>query len=111
MQHLTQSEFSTAIAQGIVVVDFYATRCGPCKFIAPHLEELASKLTGQVTFYKVDVDAEMWLAQSQEITAMPTMKVFKDGQVIETIVGADLQTLVNTLQSIMTVQDPAPVVL
>lgn len=101
MEHLTQSDFASKIAQGIVVVDFYATRCGPCKFIAPHLEELASKLTGQVTFYKVDVDAEMWLAQSQEITAMPTMKVFKDGAVVETIVGADLQSLVTIIQGLL----------
>lgn len=58
MQQLTQTTFSQSIAQGITVVDFFATRCGPCKFIAPHLEELASKLIGKVNFYKVDVDAE-----------------------------------------------------
>ncbi len=102
MQHLTQSDFNTTIAQGITVVDFFATRCGPCKFIAPHLEELASKLVGKVNFYKVDVDAESWLAATQGITAMPTMKVFKDGSLIETIVGADLQKLVSILEKVLT---------
>lgn len=101
MEHLTQSTFAPSIAHGIVVIDFYATRCGPCKFIAPHLEELASKLAGKVNFYKVDVDAEQWLAQDQDITAMPTMKVFQDGAIVETIVGADLQTLVNVLQRLV----------
>lgn len=101
MQHLTQSDFNTTIAQGITVVDFFATRCGPCKFIAPHLEELASKLVGKVNFYKVDVDAESWLAASQGITAMPTMKIFQDGSLIETIVGADLQKLVNVIQGLV----------
>lgn len=97
MQHLTQSDFNTTIAHGITVIDFFAVRCGPCKFIAPHLEELATKLTGKVNFYKVDVDEEQGLAASQEITAMPTMKVFKDGSLVETIVGADLQKLVNVI--------------
>ena len=62
MQHLTFPEYAQAIKTGIVVVDFYAQRCHPCKVIAPHLEELAKSTEGKATFYKVDVDAQNYLA-------------------------------------------------
>lgn len=101
MQQLTLSTFQSSISNGIVVVDFFATRCGPCKMIAPYLERLAEQTAGKVSFYKVDVDAEPALAQSQNITAMPTMKVFQDGNLVKEIVGADLQTLVETLKELI----------
>ena len=99
MKHLSQSDFDASVASGITVVDFFATRCGPCKMIAPYLEEMDEKTGDTVAFYKVDVDQERQLAASQEITAMPTLKIFKDGIVIETIVGADLQAVWNGIQN------------
>lgn len=63
------------------------------------METLANHLEGKASFYKVDVDQEQQLAGQQDITAMPTMKVFKDGQLVETIVGADLEKLVSVIQS------------
>jgi len=69
--------------------------------IAPYLEKLAEQTTGKVSFYKIDVDAEQEFAQSQNITAMPTMKVFQDGNLIKEIVGADLQGLVETLRELI----------
>jgi len=101
MKQIGQQEFSTAIAQGIVVVDFFAERCGPCKMIAPYLDEMSEKLAGQVSFYKVDVDQEQAIAATQGITAMPTMKIFREGQVVKTIVGADLKALWTTLQEMI----------
>ena len=98
MKQLTQAEFDGAISSGITVVDFFATRCGPCKMIAPYLEEMDEKTGDSVTFYKVDVDEERQLAASQDITAMPTLKIFKDGAVVQTIVGADLETLWKGIQ-------------
>lgn len=102
MQHLTQQDFTSSISQWLVVVDFFATRCGPCRMIAPHLDTLAQQFVGRVQFYKVDVDQEQMLASQQGITAMPTLKIFKDGKEIDTIVGADLQSLVNTIQQQLT---------
>lgn len=91
MKLLTNSEFQTTIASGITVVDFFAEWCGPCKMLAPYLEEMAGKLEGKATFYKVDVDSEQALSQAQGITAMPTIKVFKDGVEFRMIRGADAQ--------------------
>lgn len=70
--------------------------------IAPHLDTLAQQFVDRVQFYKVDVDQEQMLASQQGITAMPTLKIFKDGKEIDTIVGADLQSLVNTIQQQLT---------
>jgi thioredoxin 1 len=91
MKTLTNSEFTTTIASGITVVDFFAERCGPCKMLAPYLEEMSSKLADQASFYKVDVDSEQQLSMIQGITAMPTIKVFKDGVEFRMIRGADAQ--------------------
>ena len=86
MQLLTNETFATATNNGIVVVDFFATRCGPCKIIAPYLEQMASQYAGKVSFYKVDVDEQPYLSASQGIRAMPTLKVFRNGIMEETIV-------------------------
>lgn len=99
MKQITHADFNDAISQGVVVVDFFATRCGPCKMIAPYLEEMSEKLQGSVNFYKVDVDSERDLAAEQDIVAMPTLKIFKDGEVVDTIVGADLQKLWTAIQN------------
>jgi len=101
MKQIGQQEFDTAIAQGIVVVDFFATRCWPCKMIAPYLEEMSEKLAGQVSFYKVDVDEEQTIARLQNIQAMPTMKIFNNGEEAKTIVGADLKALWAAIQEIV----------
>ena len=98
MKHLTQKEFTPAISEGIVVIDFFAERCGPCKMIAPYLEQMQEKLADNVHFYKVNVDEENELAGLQNITAMPTLKIFKDGKEVKTVVGADLESLWNGIQ-------------
>lgn len=99
MQHLTQTTFTDAISSGISVIDFFATRCGPCQMIAPYLDQMQTQLWDSVTFYKVDVDVEQQIAQSQWITAMPTLKIFNNGKEVQTIVGADLQGLWNGIQA------------
>ncbi len=99
MKHLTQADFAASIWSGIVLVDFFATWCGPCKMIAPYLEEMDEKTGDQVSFYKVDVDQEKVLAASQNISAMPTLKIFNNGVEIKTIVGADLQGVWDGLQA------------
>ena len=67
--------------------------------IAPYLEQMDTQLGDAVSFYKVDVDQERMLAAQQDITAMPTLKIFKDGKEVQTIVGADLQGLWQGIQN------------
>lgn len=69
-----------------MIVDAFATWCGPCKVIAPKVVEM-SKTYGGARFYKVDVDEVPDVAQELDIRAMPTFKLFKDGDEFETVVG------------------------
>jgi len=70
-----------------VIVDFWAPWCGPCKAIAPILEELASEMGDDVRICKVNVDNNSEIASKYEIRAIPTLLVFKNGEVADTIVG------------------------
>ena len=100
MEHLQATNFTDTISTGISFVDFYAVRCGPCKMIAPHLEQLATQYAGKVSFYKVDVDAEQEIAMHEGITAMPTLKFYKEGAVYKTIIGANLPEVIKTLEEL-----------
>lgn len=71
-----------------VFVDFYADWCGPCKMMAPIVEELAKKYDGKVKVGKCNIDEENGIAARYRIMSIPTMMIFKDGQIKETIVGA-----------------------
>jgi thioredoxin 1 len=71
-----------------VLVDFWATWCGPCKMVAPVLEEIAAERSGQLTVAKLDVDANPETARDFQVVSIPTMILFKDGQPVKRIVGA-----------------------
>ena len=71
-----------------VLVDFWATWCGPCKMVAPVLEEIATERAEQLTVAKLDVDANPETARDFQVVSIPTMILFKDGQPVKRIVGA-----------------------
>ncbi|OBH00771.1 MULTISPECIES: thioredoxin [unclassified Mycobacterium] len=87
---VSDASFSTEVlgSNTPVLVDFWATWCGPCKMVAPVLEEIASERAGQLTVAKLDVDANPETARDFQVVSIPTMILFKDGQPVKRIVGA-----------------------
>jgi thioredoxin 1 len=73
--------------QGVVVVDFWAAWCGPCKMIAPIFEELNTELGDKIKFAKVNVDENSAVGNKYRIASIPTILIFKNGAVAETLVG------------------------
>ena len=71
-----------------VLIDFWATWCGPCKMMGPVVEQLATEYEGRVKVGKVNVDEEMELAQKYQVMSIPTFLLFKDGKVEKQVVGA-----------------------
>ena len=81
---INSQEFDNTIESGVVVVDFFATWCGPCKMLSPVIDELSGELEN-VNFVKVDIDQSMDLAQKFKIVSVPTLKVFKNGEEVDTL--------------------------
>jgi len=73
--------------KGVVVVDFSATWCGPCKMLGPVFEGVSNKMGDKAKFFKVDVDESRNIAQKYRISAVPTMIIFKDGVPVENLAG------------------------
>ncbi|KAK7206532.1 thioredoxin [Myxozyma melibiosi] len=83
-------EFRSAIGEDkISVIDFYATWCGPCKVIAPKVHAFSEEFTEGIAFYKIDVDEVADVAAEVGVRAMPTFMLFKNGQKIKEVVGAN----------------------
>ena len=85
VQHLTDNNFESAIAGGVVLVDFFATWCGPCKMLGPTIEEIGAECDGSFSVYKVDIDA---------IMSVPTLIIFKDGGEAARLIGVQPKTAI-----------------
>ncbi|KAL7720254.1 Thioredoxin-1 [Entamoeba marina] len=99
VEHINSEQtFSRFIREhSVVIVDFFATWCGPCKMIAPYFEELASQHP-TIKFVKVDVDQGQGIAQKYSVRSMPTFILFKNGNEVDRFSGANRQKLLSFCQ-------------
>ena len=88
--HVTEATFAAEVLQSStpVLVDFWAEWCGPCRAVAPILEEISTEYAGKIKIVKLNTDENSAIAIKYGITSIPTMNVFVGGQVVKTIVGA-----------------------
>jgi thioredoxin 1 len=85
---LTNENFEATTKEGVALVDFWAPWCGPCRMIAPVIEELAEEFDGKAAICKVNTDEQQELASKFAVRSIPTILLMKDGEVVETMVGA-----------------------
>jgi len=88
VQHVSEVDFNEVVLnyEGVVLVDFWATWCGPCKMIAPVVEEVSNEVSN-ARFVKIDVDENENLANKYQISSIPTLMIFKNGTPVDTLVG------------------------
>ena len=88
VQHANERNFNELITSNkIVLVDFFATWCGPCKMLSPEIERLADEYENKATIVKVDIDEQAGLAQEYGIMSVPTLLIFKDGKIVQQTSG------------------------
>ena len=98
MKILNSNEFDNAIASGIVLVDFYADWCGPCKMLSPLLEEINNE-EGNIKIVKINVDNSKFLTSYFNIKSIPTLVLLKDGQFIHRLTGFKPKNIIKDLIS------------
>lgn len=98
---IEEKDFQATIQSGVVLVDFYADWCGPCRMMTPILEQLSKEMAGKVKVVKVDVDAAQNVAAQFDITSIPTVILFKDGvQKVKSVGLKDLNGLKTMVSSV-----------
>ncbi len=95
----SEEQFDDVISNGVCLVDFYASWCGPCKMLAPFIEEIANEYDGKAVVCKVNVDEVESLAYKYQVRSIPTLVYFKDGKMVDVSVGfQDKKTITDTLE-------------
>jgi thioredoxin len=95
---LGKNNFNDTIANGVTLVDFWAEWCGPCRMQLPILEEVSEEIGEKATVGKINVDHELELAQRFGVQSIPTLILFKDGEIVDTMVGVQAkETLVDKI--------------
>ena len=87
MKIINQSDFENEIKEGVVLVDFFATWCGPCRMMGVILEEVDKEIEGKAKIVKIDVDQNQDLARRFGVMSIPTLILFKNGQMVQKSVG------------------------
>lgn len=87
IKYLNDENFQTEINQGVTLVDFYADWCGPCRMIAPIVEELATEMNGTAKIAKLDIDSAQETTSNLGVTSIPTIIIFKNGKEVKRVVG------------------------
>ena len=83
----TDQSFEQDTAKGLVLIDFWATWCGPCRMQSPGVENLSETMEDQVSFFKLDVDQNPDTAKKFQIMSIPTLMIKKDGEVVDKVIG------------------------
>lgn len=100
VEHLNEDNFRNAISKGIALVDFTATWCGPCRMLTPIIEQLADLYKGKAKIAKLDIDEAQQTTADFQITSVPTLILFENGQEIKRVVGVkDLDFLKNLIDT------------
>ncbi len=86
--NLTNDNFDETVKEGVTLVDFFAPWCGPCRMIAPTIEEIAEDFDGRATIAKVNADEEQFLTTKYNVKSIPNILIFKDGEEVDQLVGA-----------------------
>ena len=100
ISHLSDETFQESVDKGLTLVDFHANWCGPCRMIAPILEQLADQVEGKAKIAKLDIDEAQSTTATLQITSVPTLILFKDGKEVKRVVGVkDLDYLKDLIDS------------
>ena len=103
LKYLSDADFDSSISEGVVLVDFYADWCGPCKMIGPIMEELSSEYSGRAVVAKLDVDSAQNTSSKYNVTSIPTVILFVDGKESKRVVGVrDKKTFQGFLNAVIT---------
>ena len=94
VEHLDDTNFEAKSGSGVVLVDFFATWCGPCKMLSPVIEEIAEECDGSFAVYKVDIDDAEDTVMDLDIVSVPTLILFKDGVEAERMIGVQSKTAI-----------------
>jgi thioredoxin 1 len=90
---LNQTNIEGTIKEGVALVDFWAPWCGPCRMIAPVIEQLAQEFEGKAKICKINTEEEQVLAQQYQIRSIPTILFFKDGEIVDQLIGSTTKAI------------------